>query len=350
MSLNFIYPSSTIRDAVEAIENNIERIVIVASKKNSELLGTITDGDIRRYILGNGSLDAPVSEVMNKNPVIATIKMSDSFVQQLFLQNNIRGIPLVDDQNKFIKLIYKDDGLEDSISDKRTFGAAVIMAGGEGMRLRPVTLKIPKPMVEINGIPLLERQISNLQGIGIKTIFLAINYLGDVIKDYFGDGKKFGVKIKYINETIRLGTAGALGLIPELKIKEPVLVMNGDILTTSDFSHIFQFHLDENADITVTAKDYHISIPYGVIQYEGARIKSIQEKPSQRFFCNAGIYVLSPKMINSIQTNKFLNMTDVIEKCISLGGNVSVFPLHEYWSDIGTEKDLQTARLKFKDE
>jgi dTDP-glucose pyrophosphorylase len=349
MSRKSIYPSKKIRDAVEAIENNLERIVVVVSQINNELLGTITDGDIRRHILNNGSLDESVTKVMNKKPVIAKIEMSDSVIQKLCLKNNIRGIPLVDEQNKFIRLVYKDDDLKDSISDNRTFGAAVIMAGGEGMRLRPVTLKIPKPMVEINGIPLLERQISNLRSIGIEIIYLAVNYLGEVIKDYFGDGQNFGVKIKYINETIRLGTAGALGLIPELNIKEPVLVMNGDILTTSDFSHIYQFHLDQDSDITVTAKDYYISIPYGVINYEGARIKSIQEKPSQRFFCNAGIYALSSKMINNIKSNTFLNMTDVIEKCISDGGNVSVFPLHEYWSDIGTEQDLQIARSKFQD-
>jgi len=223
------------------------------------------------------------------------------------------------------------------------------MAGGQGMRLRPLTLDIPKSMVEINGIPLLERQIIKLKGIGVSTIYLAVNYLKDVIKDYFGHGESFGVNIKYINETMRLGTAGALSLIPDFNSTQPILVMNGDILTSSDFSHIFQFHLEHKSDITVTAKDYYIEIPYGVIQYEGVKIKSIKEKPSQRFFCNAGIYVLSAKIINNINSDKFLNMTDVIDQCINDGANVSVFPLHEYWSDIGTEQDLHAARSKFKD-
>lgn len=213
----------------------------------------------------------------------------------------------------------------------------------------PLTKNIPKPMIEINGIPLLERQMESLKSIGVFNIYISINYLGNLIKDYFGDGKDYGVQIKYINETEKLGTAGALGLIPDLNYQDPILVINGDIVTTSDFSHLYQFHADHQADITVTAKDYRIEIPYGVIKYEGVKITSIEEKPSQRFFCNAGIYVLTPQIINDIKSQKFLNMTDVIEQCISDGGSVSVFPLHEYWSDIGTEADLENARNEFKD-
>ena len=350
MSTKFIAPSAKIEEALKEIESNSERMVVIASSEDNELLGTITDGDIRRHILSGGSLDSSVHDVMNKEPITALASMSDNFLRQLFITNNIRGIPLVDQSNKFIKIIYKKNvNSNQNMLDERTFGAAIIMAGGEGMRLRPLTLDTPKSMVEINGIPLLERQISKLKGIGVPTIYLAVNYLKDVIKDYFGNGESYGVNIKYVNETMRLGTAGALSLIPDFDFNQPILVMNGDILTSSDFSHIYHFHLENKADITVTAKDYHIEIPYGVIQYEGVKIKSIKEKPSQRFFCNAGIYVLSAEIINNINSNKFLNMTDVIDQCIGDGANVSVFPLHEYWSDIGTERDLHAARSKFKD-
>jgi NDP-sugar pyrophosphorylase family protein len=182
----------------------------------------------------------------------------------------------------------------------------------------------------------------------ITQIYISINYLGEVIEDYFGNGRKFGVDIYYLHEKEKLGTAGALSLLPELDHLKPILVMNGDILTNSDFINLFNFHEDYQSDITVAATDYHIEIPYGVIQYSGVRITSIQEKPSQRFFCNAGIYVLSPQVIKKIPANKFFNMTDVIEQCLDDEGNVSVFPLHEYWTDIGTHKDLEDARNEFK--
>jgi NDP-sugar pyrophosphorylase family protein len=222
------------------------------------------------------------------------------------------------------------------------------MAGGEGSRLRPLTENLPKPMIEINGLPLLERQIRCLCSMDITQIYISINYLGEVIEDYFGNGRKFGVDIYYLHEKEKLGTAGALSLLPELDHLKPILVMNGDILTNSDFINLFNFHEDYQSDITVAATDYHIEIPYGVIQYSGVRITSIQEKPSQRFFCNAGIYVLSPQVIKKIPANKFFNMTDVIEQCLDDEGNVSVFPLHEYWTDIGTHKDLEDARNEFK--
>lgn len=350
MSTKFIDPSATIKDTLKAIEINSEKMAVVVSSDDKELFGTVTDGDIRRHILNGGSLEDSVHSVMNKEPITAIASMSDNFLRQLFIKNDVRGIPLVDDSNKFIKLIYKKNiNNNEKIFDKRTFGAAIIMVGGEGMRLRPLTLDTPKPMLEINGISLLERQINKLKSIGVPIIYLAVNYLKDVVKDYFGNGENYGVNIQYINETMKLGTAGALSLIPDFNFNQPVLVINGDILTTSDYSHIYHFHLDHKADMTVTAKDYHIEIPYGVIQYEGVKIKSIEEKPSQRFFCNAGIYVLSAQIINNINSIKFLNMTDIIDQCINDGKNVLVFPLHEYWSDIGTVQDLKAARSIFED-
>jgi dTDP-glucose pyrophosphorylase len=340
-------PTDSLFEAISTIELNVQRMAVVSSEDN-RLLGTITDGDIRRYILQGHTLEASVADVMNPTPITASIGLKPHLLSKLFTENNIRGIPLIDNNNKFIQLIYqKDVGDSKYSQDENTFSSAVIMAGGEGKRLRPLTDLIPKPMLEVGGIPLLERQVINLRKIGIRLIYLSVNYLGDIIMNHFGDGSDYNVSIKYLNEIEKLGTAGALSLVPGLDNKGPILVMNGDILTTSDFSHLYHFHEEHNSDITVAATDYRIEIPYGVIQYDGVKVKSIQEKPSKSFFCNAGIYVLTTEIIKKIPKDKFFNMTDVIDECLTKNGNVSVFPLHEYWSDIGTHQDLEHARNKF---
>ena len=348
MNRILLLPTDKLLDAIRKIELNDQRIAVVVSSKDKQLLGTITDGDIRRHILQGGTLQATVAEVMNSSPVTVRTNPQGNLLSELFLKNNIRGIPLVDNSNTFIRLIYRTEVSDTkSLPNEKYFSFAVFMAGGEGLRLRPLTESVPKPMLEVDGMPLLERQVINLRNMGVHTIYISVNYLSMIIKDHFGDGSSFGVLIKYLNETEKLGTAGALHLIPELDGKNPILVLNGDILTTSDFSDLYHFHEEHRSDITVAAKDYHIDIPYGVIQYEGVKVKSIQEKPSQRFLCNAGIYVLSPRIINDISEDKFLNMTDVIDQCLTKGGAVSVFPIHEYWTDIGTHKDLESVRNKF---
>ena len=349
MGSNTLLPCATLTDAIRIIELNPKRMAIVVDEYNY-LLGTITDGDIRRHILNGHSLDAIVTEAMNENPITSHEDMSPSRLQKVLLDKNIRGIPLVDKANKYLRVLYRTNTTDNlDVSNETTFSTAVIMAGGQGLRLRPLTKTIPKPMIEINGVSLLERQVLDLKAIGVLTIYISVNYLKDVIKSHFGNGTKFGVSIKYLNESKKLGTAGALSLMPKSEIVGPVLVMNGDILTTINLSHLYHFFQANNSEITIAATDYEIQVPYGVIKNDGVNVISIQEKPSQRFFCNAGIYALSSKVINDIPLNKFFNMTDVIEKCICEGANVTVFPLHEYWTDIGTPKDLDHANDMYKE-
>lgn len=287
---------------------------------------------------------------MNKNPIIALINESDSALKKMLIKHNIRSIPLVNNENKYVRTLYETElYLTDNIlSIEKNFSKAVIMAGGEGKRLRPLTENIPKPMVDIDGVPLLERQIRGLEKMGIKTIYISINYLGNIIKDYFGDGKKFGVTIHYLNEDKKLGTAGALSLLTGIDKEEDILVMNGDILTSSDFENLYHFHREHRSMITVCAIDYFVNIPYGVIESDGAKVIELQEKPSQRFFCNAGIYAISMAMIQKIPKDTFLNMTDFIEQCLVDKDAVSVFPVHEYWTDIGTPYDLEKARMGYR--
>ncbi|MBT4434780.1 CBS domain-containing protein, partial [bacterium] len=207
MNENTITSSAKLIDAVQTIELTSNRLAVVIDKEN-RVIGTLTDGDIRRSLLNGDDLNTPVDKVMNKKPVISKADVSDSFLQKVLIKNNIRSIPIVDKKNRYIRTLYEAELYKNDIPSylEKTFAAAVIMAGGEGSRLRPLTEKIPKPMVDINGIPLLERQIRGLVKTGIKTIFISINYLGQIIKDHFGDGEGFGAKIYYLQEVKKLGT------------------------------------------------------------------------------------------------------------------------------------------------
>lgn len=335
--------------AVRAIESSHRRIAVVVND-DGRLLGTLTDGDVRRCLLVGGSLETPVSRAMNTSPVTAKPDSSHSYLLDLMRRGNIMALPLVDNAGRFMELVHLTDLGDHGHETSRAsaFAFAVIMAGGEGTRLRPLTEKIPKPMVDISGLPLLERQIKRLAKTGLRRAYLSVNYLGHIIEDHFGDGSEFGIEIRYLREKEKLGTAGALSLLPEVP-SGPILVMNGDILTTSSFESLHAFHRSNDAHITVAAVDYRVDIPYGVIHSEGAFVQRIEEKPSQRFFCNAGIYAVSPQTLELVREAKQCNMTDVVETCLMRNLPVAVFPVHEYWSDIGTPDDLEKARALFSE-
>jgi len=349
MSESTLLASSSLMDAVQIIENSVKRLAVVLSDDRN-VIGTLTDGDIRRCLLQGHTLDTSVSEAMNPSPVTTSINTSDSSLRELLNKNNIRSLPLVDTENHYVRTFHEMEFTSDvdGISIEKTFSAAIIMAGGEGTRLRPFTENLPKPMIEINGIPLLERQVRRLAKMGITMIYISVNYLSEIIKTHFGNGRDFGVVINYLHEDKKLGTAGALSLLPELEKSQSIIVMNGDVLTTSDFVNLYHFHKEHHSMITMSAINYHVDIPYGVIDYDGTEVKALLEKPSQQFFCNAGIYALSVDVLNQIPMDTFWNMTDLIDKCLVDGNKVTVFPVHEYWSDIGTPTDLEKARKEFK--
>ena len=337
--------SSSLMEAVKSIELSRRRTAVVVDSGN-KLLGTLTDGDVRRCLLSGGSLDTTVNEAMNKNPVFVDDGSPSVYILDLMRKHNILAVPVVDKSKGFLRLVHISelDFSANNSDNLSKFEFAVIMAGGEGMRLRPITSTIPKPMVDIAGAPLLERQVESLAKAGLKRIYLSVNYLSHVIEDYFEDGHRFGIEIRYLRENEKLGTAGSLSLLPEVP-KKPIIVMNGDILTTTDFASFYTFHCSHEAAVTIAAVDYRVSIPYGVINVEGAYATKIVEKPSQRFLCNAGIYALSPKVLESLVVHEHLNMTDIVSQCFDSGLSVSVFPVHEYWSDIGTPDDLDKARM-----
>lgn len=347
MSEKPLFSNTPLVDAVRAIENSRRRTAVVVGD-DGRLLGTLTDGDIRRCLLAGGTLQTPVSQAMNHAPLIAEIGSPASYLLDLMRRGNVITVPLVDQEGRFQHLVHRTDLDEGEVecSSASRFAFAVIMAGGEGTRLKPLTKKIPKPMVNIGGVPLLERQIQRLALAGLKRVYVSVNYLSHIIEEHFGNGSRFNIEIRYLFEQEKLGTAGALALLPE-KPKGPILVMNGDILTTSDFGCLYSFHEDHATDITVAAVDYQVNIPYGVLRAEGSFVTEFEEKPSQRFLCNAGIYAVSPQSLELLPHVRHYNMTEFIEMCLAHNLPIAVFPIHEYWSDIGTHDDLAKARAIF---
>jgi dTDP-glucose pyrophosphorylase len=343
--------TATLMDAVHSIEISPRRLAVVVGP-NDNLIGTITDGDIRRHLLKGGSLGDCVIHAMNTDPVAVFADTSETMIHDLMRINNIVVVPVIDENKKYLDLIHLFDSVE--VSDyleytNETYAYAVIMAGGEGSRLRPLTADTPKPMIMIGDFPLLEHQIRNLAKLGVTRVFISINYLGDIIQDYFGNGDKFGIEIDYLREEFKGGTAGALSLLSESPDR-PILVLNGDIFTASDFNALYTFHKSINAQITIATIDYRFDIPYGVIKLSGEFVSEIIEKPSERFMCSAGIYAISPEILKMIPKAVQFNMTELINSCLEIGTKISAFPIHEYWTDIGTYADLEKARSRFKQE
>jgi len=347
MSEEPLLPEAKLIDAVRAIETSRRRMSVVTDS-SGYLLGTLTDGDIRRCLLAGGSLETPVSQAMNPNPLTAEIGSPEGYMKDMMRRGNVVALPLVDQKGKFLRLVHLLDLEQDDpqANGAPGFSFAVIMAGGEGARLRPLTEAIPKPMVEIGGMPLLERQVQRLAKAGISRAYISVNYLSHIIEDYFGDGRDFGLEIRYLREQEKLGTAGALSLLPECP-DGPIIVMNGDILTTSDFESFYTFHITHGANVTVAAIDHRVHIPYGVIRADGPFVTNLVEKPSERFLCNAGIYAVSPEALSLLPKGRQSNMTDLIDACLAENSPVAVFPVHEYWNDIGTPDDLEKAREHF---
>ncbi len=341
-------PEMPLVEAVRAIEASRRRIAVVTDGEG-RLMGTLTDGDVRRCLLSGGGLDTTVARAMNPSPVTVAPDSSVGCKLDLMRRANVMALPVVDDVGRFLKLVHLTDIASGDTLDHNVsgFSFAVIMAGGEGMRLRPLTEKTPKPMVEVGGVPLIQRQIERLYKAGFRRIYISVNYLSHVIEGYFGNGSDFGLEILYLREREKLGTAGALSLLPEHP-DSSILVMNGDILTTFDFGSLYDFHIAHRAEVTVAAVDYRVNIPFGVIRADGPYVVGLTEKPSQRYLCNAGIYAISPTALDFLPQGHRWNMTDIVESCISDNRSVAVFPVHEYWSDIGTPDDLEKARALFR--
>lgn len=336
-----ILPTSTIKEALNIIDTGAIKIAIVVDQDDT-LLGTITDGDIRRAILKGMSLDDPISEIYFKTPIVVSPTESKERIINLCISKNIYQIPVVDGDGKVIGIEILDDLLKPKMYPNKV----VLMVGGLGSRLRPLTNDCPKPMLFIGNKPILHIIVERFASCGFHDIVMCVNYKAYMIKEYFGDGTDFNASIKYIEEEEPLGTAGALALLKN-EIDMPFFVMNGDVLTNINFEQLLEFHLENRANITMCVKDYEIQVPYGVVSLKSGRLCALSEKPIYKFFINAGIYVLTPDCLDYIGENQFYDMAMLINTLISCKKRVIPFPIREYWLDIGRIEDYEKATKEY---
>lgn len=339
-----VLDKATIFDALGCIDRGGIGAALVINQDNI-LLGIVTDGDIRRALLKNSSLEQRVSLIMNTSYKYARGGEAREHLLALMQNFSIRHLPILNAENQIMGL----ETLDNLIRPKKIDNTVILMAGGLGARLRPLTENCPKPLLKIENKPLLEITMERFIELGFHQFIFTINYRGEMIKDYFGNGCRWGVSIDYLEETNPLGTAGSLGLIKE-KIKEPLLLMNGDIITRINFFHLLKFHCLENSSLTITVRQYKQTIPYGVVNVEKNKLLSLEEKPSHYFYVNGGIYVLNPEVINEIKPNKHLDMPDLINHLLQKNKKISSFMIHEYWNDIGRIEDFNQANNDYQEQ
>jgi dTDP-glucose pyrophosphorylase len=343
-----VSPQSSIREVMSCIDNNASGIAFVVDQER-HLISTLSDGDIRRAILNGVQLDVCVEQLLGEKvppravPVTVPQGTADVAILEKMNALSIRQIPLVDSDGRILDVAF----LSELVKEYELPLRAVVMAGGYGSRLRPLTDNTPKPMLPIGGRPLLQRTIEQLKKSGVQRVDLTTHYKSEVITDHFGDGHEFGIRIEYIHEDIPLGTAGALRDVPAWK--EPLLVINGDIVTEVNFRSLLDYHREHEAILTVGVRPYQMQVPYGVVQCQGAAITGISEKPKMNFFVNAGIYLLDPRAHEYIPSGRRFDMTDLIQTLIEKGCTVASFPIIEYWLDVGSPVDYEQAQRDARD-
>lgn len=348
LAATLLAPSATLAEALSQLDAAGTGVLLVAGP-NRRLVGVLTDGDLRRAILGGAALDAPALPFVSREPLTAAPGAGPDAVLELLDHGRefaVHHLPVVADDGVVLGLWLRSDIVRTAGSDLR----AMIMAGGYGTRLRPLTEATPKPMLPVGDRPLLELTIERLRAAGIRHVGVATHYLAERITQHFGDGSAFGVEISYFPEEQPLGTAGALRALPD--DGEPLLVLNGDVLTGVNFARMLAFHRECGAELTMGVREHVMEVPYGVVDCAGSRVLGIREKPRQRHLVNAGIYLLEPGVRRLVPDDLRFDMPDLIGRLLEAGRSVAAFPILEYWLDIGrpadyarAQADIATARL-----
>jgi len=328
---------STLRDVIRNMNLSSLRIVLVVNARE-ELEGTISDGDIRQGLLQDLNLDSSIGTLIHRNAVVVPPNVSRDLVLKLMLVNKIQQIPVVDEQQRIIGLHVWDEITTPPSRSNRM----VIMAGGKGTRLRPFTENCPKPLVTVAGKPMLEHIIERAKDEGFTDFVLAIHYLGHMIEEYFGDGSRFGVRTEYLREDSPLGTAGALSLL-QPRPDEPFVVTNGDVVTDIRYGDMLDFHIRHDASATMAVRTHEWQHPYGVVQTSGVEITGFEEKPIARSHINAGVYVLSPSVLDELEPHMPCDMPTLFERLQSRSLRTVAYPMHEPWFDVGRPDDLEKA-------
>lgn len=332
--------TQSLLETMRKIDETSLQFAIVVDEEN-HLLGTVTDGDIRRGILRGEGLEVPICTIMNTTPITAKSNLSISKYQHLMKSKKLKQLPIVNEHNQVVDVLFID-----TLQLVTNKNQVVLMLGGLGTRLRPLTNDIPKPMLKVGNKPIIETIIEGFKQYGYTNFIFSVNYKKEVIQNYFQAGEAFGITIDYVEEEKRMGTAGALSLI-ENRPTEPFFVMNGDLLTQVNFDQLMQFHLEHDTVATMCVREYEYQVPYGVIETNGTDLTAIMEKPIHRSFVNAGIYVLSPEVFDYIPNETYYDMPTLFEALIKKGQKTTVFPIHEYWLDIGQMDDFDRADEEF---
>lgn len=334
-------PTSTIREALQVINIGALKIAMVVDHTN-HLLGTLSDGDIRRGLLNGLTLDNKIESIIYRNPTVCSIKETKEEILKIAVTKKLYSIPIIDENGVLIGV----EEINELLNPVKHNNKVILMVGGLGTRLRPLTEDTPKPMLHVGGKPILQTIVEKFVNYGFVNIIMCVGYKSRIIQDFFGDGSAFGAHIEYVLEEKRMGTAGALSLI-DPQPDEPFFVMNGDLLTNINLDYLRTYHLEHNAMATMCVREYDFQVPYGVVNVEDNNILSIEEKPVQKFFVSAGIYMLDPKCITFIPENKFYDMPTLFETLIRKHERTVSFPLREYWLDIGRIKEYEKANLEY---
>lgn len=332
-------PTASVMEALHAINDGGAEVAFV-SDETRRVIGLLTDGDLRRALLRGLPLSSrSLEDVMTRNFVSVRAETGRAEVLDIMRARKVDQIPVLDEEGRLVALHL----LREFVTPVQRPNWAVIMAGGKGERLRPITEAIPKPMVRVAGVPILERLVHHLVGVGIQRIFIAVNYLGHQIEEHFGDGSGFGIGIEYLREQEPLGTGGALSLLPEPPA-ESILLLNGDLITQLDFGAMLDLHNARGSAITMGVKPYSLSVPYGVAEVQDGRLVELREKPVHRMLVNAGIYTLDPATLAHVPPGRYLPITELIQQRKDAGDAIGVHVIEEDWIDIGQPEQLSQAR------
>lgn len=336
--------SDTMAYAIEVLEENKSLGIGLVLGKDRKLIGTVTDGDIRRSLISRHRMDVSVEKIMNSNPIVAQIEDNNETIQRMMQESCLARVPVVDYDGRLVR-VARDDVM---VRGARVNNPVLLMAGGFGKRLHPLTLDKPKPLLVVGEKPILETILEQLADQGFHNIFISVHYKSQLVRDYFRDGRTWNVDIQYLEESRPLGTAGALGLLYEElgqnDSANPIIVINGDLVTRVEYAELLRFHQQHRGVATLCVREYDLKIPYGVVEADGMDLVRIVEKPVQTFFVNAGIYVIDRSVIQEVRTNHPKEMPDLLQQQIDQGKNVNLFPIHEYWRDVGGLSEYERAQ------
>ncbi|WP_374028792.1 nucleotidyltransferase family protein [Bdellovibrio bacteriovorus] len=338
----FVSPQDTLRRAMEIIDKNSRQICFVVDR-DGRLVGTLTDGDIRRALLKSAQMDQQIETFMNRTPKSIGEGVPKNEVLAKMRQWNIRHLPVLDENGRIVRI----EGSDELLGLIKRNNKVILMVGGFGKRLSPLTDNMPKPLLRVGGRPILETIVRRFSELGFHKFVFVVNYRAEMIHEHFRDGEKWGVSIEYLHEDTPLGTCGGLSMLKN-KPQEPFFVMNGDILTRANFAEMLDAHVSTGAAATMAVREHYVEIPYGVVKVDGDKILSIEEKPKELTFVNAGIYILSPEALTHVPQGQFFDMPSLFTVLKKEDNLVRCFKLKDYWVDIGRLEDFHRAQADFE--